>query len=194
MTTQAVHKKKSLSPWGDDHPEKSADTGSSTIGWNQQLKGLVNPASLLEQVFGSNSTETPHGPKHEHQIQKTEHLVFSRAKQEQDMGLSQETNAVLHELKKQVTLLEKQGKGMVAELSKIKVDQMPAKKGIYYLRYLEWLIQIVKQLRIKIEDGSAWIATFNQRGKKKQGYWNKYKKHGTSFGLSNERSLATQTG
>jgi hypothetical protein len=47
---------------------------------------------------------------------------------------------------------------------------------------------------MKIEDGRAWLETFAKRKKKKLGYWKMYKKHGTTFGLSHERTIATQTG
>ncbi len=100
---------------------------------------------------------------------------------------------ILAKLKEQITVLEKSEKGLVSEISKVKVEQMPAKTGIYYLRFLEWLITVVRELRMKVEDGKAWLHTFNQK-KKKVGYWKMYKKHGTTFGLSHERTLATQTG
>ena len=80
------------------------------------------------------------------------------------------------------------------EIGKIKVEQLPAKTGIYYLRFLEWMIMLVRQLRQRVEDGRAWLSTFQKRQKKRLGYWKMYKKHGTTFGLSHERTLATQTG
>ena len=81
-----------------------------------------------------------------------------------------------------------------AQITKIKVEQLPKKSGIYHIRFFEWLLGVVKQLRMKVEEGRAWLATFTNRKKKKMGYWNMYKKHGTTFGLSHERTLSTQTG
>jgi hypothetical protein len=44
-----------------------------------------------------------------------------------------------------------------------------------------------------VEDSGAWLSAMS--GKKgKKTYWSEFKKHGTSFGMSNERSVATQTG
>jgi len=123
-----------------------------------------------------------------------ETLIFSRQIQEKDKNIQKETQEVLNNLKQQITLLEKSEKSLTNEISKIKVDQIPNKTGIYYLRYFEWLIGIIKQLRMKIDESQAWLNTFNSRKKKKIGYWKMYKKHGTSFGLSHERSLSTQTG
>jgi len=56
------------------------------------------------------------------------------------------------------------------------------------------MIGIVKNLRQKVEEGRTWLAAFSQRKIKKMGYWKMYKKHGTTFGLSHERTVATQTG
>ena len=188
--------KKKVTPWGNDHPEKLKQTPGNTIGLNQQLKGLVNPASFLDQMFGGKTPETPSFPKgqKEKSIKHPETLVFSATHRESDRAIQQETKQLLEQLKQQVTILEKSEKALTGEIAKIKVEQVPKKAGIYYLRFFEWMIGVVKQLRIRVEEGRAWLSTFTNRKKKKAGYWQMYKKHGTTFGLSNERTLSTQTG
>jgi hypothetical protein len=136
----------------------------------------------------------PAKPYQERPLKRSETLVFSRERREQEKAVQMETQELLCQLKKQVTLLEKSQKGLVSEISKIKVEKLPPKTGIYYLRFFEWLIILIKQLRMRVEEGRTWLSTFSQRKKKKLGYWQMYKKHGTTFGLSYERSLATQTG
>lgn len=186
---------KPINPWGDDHPEKLADK-SPLSGFTNQIKGLVSPTSMLDQLFGvKKSPEYARKPAvTEHKSSRQETVVFSLAATEQDRKIQQETAQLVQQLKQQITILERSEKTLSKEVSKIKVEQLPAKTGIYYLRYLEWMIQVVRQLRQKVEDGRAWITTFQKRQKKRLGYWKMYKKHGTTFGLSHERSLATQTG
>lgn len=182
-----------INPWGDDNPEKLSQT-PKTIGWGQQLKGLLNPDSFFGQTSGEiRPSETFPTQIKEKSFGKNEILVFSRTVKEQEQQIYKETTMVLQRLKEQVTILEKSNKGLVSEMSKVKVEQIPQKSGIYYIRFLEWLLTVVRQMRMKVEDGRAWLATFTQK-KKKMGYWKMYKKHGTTFGLSHERSLATQTG
>jgi len=189
--------KTKINPWGDLSPEKDKKGSSDTIGWGQQLKGLVNPNGFLDQMFGGKGSEGyPSQKEQKKPPQRMETLVFSRKSfesQTQEQQLQCEIRGLLKQLKDQITVLEKSEKSLTSEITKIKVEQLPNKTGIYYLRFFEWLITIVRQLRIKVEEGRAWLETFTRR-KKKMGYWKMYKKHGTTFGLSHERTLATQTG
>lgn len=183
-----------INPWGEDNKEKLNETPQQTIGWGQQLKGLFNPDSFFQQTSGEfKPSKSLQPPIKEKFLRKNEVLVFSRTVKEHEQKIYQETNMVLQRLKEQVTILEKSNKGLVAEMSKVKVEQVPEKSGIYYIRFLEWLLTVVRQMRMKVEDGRTWLASFTQK-KKKMGYWKMYKKHGTTFGLSQERSLSTQTG
>ncbi len=65
--------------------------------------------------------------------------------------------------------------------------------GKYHVSFFEWVLHLIRAARLKVEDSSAWLAA-SQSKKAKKGYWGMFKKHGTSFGLSNERVVATQTG
>ena len=183
-------------PWADLTHEKLSDT--SDVSVKKQLGDLVSPVKMLDQIFGTKSSgeQYPKASGREKQSlkQNQENVIFSNSRRSEDIKISQETHAIVIELKKQITFLEKKEKSFTSELSKIKVEQLPAKTGIYYLRFLEWMLLEVKRLIIKVEEGSVWLATFNQKKKKKLGYWKMYKKHGTTFGLSQERSSATQTG
>lgn len=186
-------KAQKINPWGFDNPEKLSQT-TKTIGLGQQLKGLFNPDSFFQPKTGEiKPSESSYPAFKEKSAQRSEILVFSRTVKEHEQQIYQETTMILQKLKEQVTILEKSNKGLVSEIAKVKVEQVPKKTGIYYIRFLEWMLTVVRQMRAKVEEGKAWLETFTKR-KKKLGYWKMYKKHGTTFGLSQERSLATQTG
>lgn len=74
------------------------------------------------------------------------------------------------------------------------IDEIPPAPGIYHLNFMDRLRSIIKILREQIDDSRSWLALTAQRKQKKLGYWGMFKKHGTSFGLSSERALATQAG
>jgi len=57
----------------------------------------------------------------------------------------------------------------------------------------ERISSILKLLREQVDDSRTWLSLHTNR-KQKRGFWGMYKKHGTQFGLSNERTLATQAG
>ena len=190
MTTKSSKTKFNF--WGNENPEKLKEAPiASTVG--KQLTDIVNPVKLLDQIFSSKSSESNNYPNKRETtpaFRKQEFTVFSF----KDRQIKEETAQILDALKKQVSQLEKSEKALTKEISKVKVEQLPPKTGIYYLRYFEWLMGVIRAMRMKIEEGRAWLATFNQRKSKKIGYWKMYKKHGTTFGMSQERSLATQTG
>ncbi len=73
------------------------------------------------------------------------------------------------------------------------VNEIPVNPGVYHLNFMERLRSILKILREQIEDSRSWLILSTNRKKKRQ-YWGLYKKHGTQFGLSSERTLATQAG
>lgn len=106
----------------------------------------------------------------------------------EDIGIKEKIDAVRMELKS----LSQSVKQLQTEITKA-VSETPVDPGIYHLNFFERLRLILKVMRQQIEDSRSWLATWSTR-KKKMGFWGKYKKHGTQFGLSSERSTATQAG
>lgn len=102
--------------------------------------------------------------------------------------LKQEIEAVRMELKALAASL----KSLSSEVQRT-VMEVPVDPGIYHKNFFERLRSVLHLLREQIDDSRTWLSLSNSR-KQKKGYWNSYKKHGTSFGLSNERTLATQAG
>jgi hypothetical protein len=64
----------------------------------------------------------------------------------------------------------------------------------YQLNFLELLLEFLKDLREKVEEGNSWLAAFQKRSSKKNYFWGQVKKSGAKFLLSSDRTPATQTG
>lgn len=73
------------------------------------------------------------------------------------------------------------------------ISETPVEPGVYHLNFFERLRSLLQVLRTQVEDSRNWLALWTNRKKQKH-YWGLYKKHGTQFGLSSERTLATQAG
>ncbi len=103
------------------------------------------------------------------------------------------------ETKKQIDAIRTELKGLIASLKNLHtevqnaVTQEVVDPGIYHLNFYDQLRTFIHVLRQQVEDSRSWLQSFHSR-KKKMGYWNMFKKHGTTFGLSNERSIATSAG
>lgn len=103
------------------------------------------------------------------------------------------------ETKKQIDAIRAELKSLIASLKNLHTEVQKAvteevvDPGIYHLNFYDQLRTFIHVLRRQVEDSRSWLASFHSR-KKKMGYWNMFKKHGTTFGLSNERSIATSAG
>ena len=110
----------------------------------------------------------------------------------QTKQLEQQIETIIIELKQ----LTASSKELEIEFKDIVVEQRVVKPGKYHQSFFEWMIIIIKTARMRVEDASSWLSAMHgKKGKKQQqNYWQMFKKHGTTFGLSNERVVATQTG
>jgi len=113
-----------------------------------------------------------------------------RAMHAENREITQKLQEIMNELRRLVST----SKILQMEFADVSVEQAPQSAGEYHLNFFDWLLLTIRAARQKVEDSGAWLASAKSKGGKKGGYWGMFKKHGTSFGLSNERSVATQTG
>ncbi|MGB9707034.1 MAG: DUF5660 family protein [Microgenomates group bacterium] len=118
-------------------------------------------------------------------IRQQERLVWVREKQDTRLQIA----AILEELKK----LASATKNLSTEVD-IAAKQIPVEPGVYHISFFEKLRQTLTLLRKRIEESATWLATFNQKAKKRNYYWAQVRKSGTKFMLSQERYMATQAG
>ena len=107
------------------------------------------------------------------------------------------------ELVQQIEMIVKELKNLAAASAELAIEfkdvvmtQNVVKPGKYHQSFFEWVLIILKTARMRIEDAGTWLSVMHGKKSKKQqqNYWQMFKKHGTNFGLSNERVVATQTG
>jgi hypothetical protein len=108
---------------------------------------------------------------------------------ENSQRLSIRVEEIIIELKN----LSKSSKALETEFRGITTIAMPKTPGKYHQNFFEWMLSVVRTARIRVESAEQWLKAIGGKGKKKD-YWGLYKKHGTSFGLSGERTVAQQTG
>jgi hypothetical protein len=104
-----------------------------------------------------------------------------------------EVNKRLQDIMGELQRLISSSKVLKTEFANVTMQQAPTQAGEYHLNFFDWLLLTIRAARQKVEDSGAWLTAVKNK-KNKKGYWNMFKKHGTSFGLSNERSIATQAG
>lgn len=159
----------------------SGDIVTSLTGGKPAQSGELSPNQVIE--FDSQSTEV------QQPIAQVRTEVHHRPNvTELEQQTREQINAIRDELKALAASL----KSLHQEVQTA-INEEPVDPGIYHVNFYEQLKSFLKVLRQQLEDSRSWLATFNTR-KKKMGYWGMYKKHGTNFGLSSERSIATAAG
>lgn len=132
----------------------------------------------------------------EKKIRHQERTRFEAVRREEQIIFSREQNQVkvqIENLQTQIQALAKEHVGLIQEVDKASF-QVVARPGIYHKNFFERLLQLIKLARKKISESRTWLHMQNHRAKNKSGYWGGVKKSGTSFMLSGERTVSTQTG
>ncbi len=106
---------------------------------------------------------------------------------------TRELESKLQEIVIELKRLASSSKVLQAEFKEVTVDQRITKPGKYHVNFFEWVLTVVRSARMRVEDSGAWLTAMKSK-KHSKGYWEQFKKKGTSFALSNERNVATQTG
>lgn len=115
-----------------------------------------------------------------------------RIRSQENQALIQQIEMIVVELKRLATSSEE----LQVQFKDVVVTQNVVKPGKYHQNFFEWVLIVIRSARMRVEDAGAWLMEMKgKKGKKQsQEYWKMFKKHGTNFGLSNERVVATQTG
>jgi hypothetical protein len=121
---------------------------------------------------------------------KAEILHFEqKATQETD----QHTSTKIQEIMVEIKQLSKSVKELEVEVKDVSMDTVPEKAGKYHETFFEYLLIVLKNARLRVENSANWMHAL--AGKKaKKGYWDNAKKHGTSYTLSSDRVVSQQVG
>ena len=196
---QSPQPKKRVIPYTNDNVLETIRSIGSSVGKTvtHDVAGQIGSDILRQLTFSPPKTGelkpnetidfTERRAEMPQPIRPAEHL--RPVVRSEDVAIKQQIEAVRREL----VALAQSVKRLHQEIHNAVMD-VPVAPGVYHLNFFEQLKTFLVALRSTIDDSSTWLSAFHARGKKKMGFWGLYKKHGTQFGLSNERTLATQAG
>lgn len=159
----------------------------------KNASGILAPEEVLDlTVLKTREEVVAEGPKRQSEPSfrpLAENFIF----RQQEKEIKREVEAILNEIKKEVKRLDEATRNLEKETARVVVEDVPPNPGVYHVNFFEWLFGLLKNIRQKVEDAGVWLSlSYSRKAKRK--YWAKFKKHGTSFGLSSDRVVATQTG
>jgi len=193
------NQKKKPPVYGTDNVLESIRSIGSSVG-NAITKDVIAGAGndVLHSVFG--------GVPQSGELKQNQTIEFSRIQEKTPTFKSRtmesyrtlprsdeaEIKQKIEGIRRELTALSQSIKNLRQEISKTVMD-MPADTGIYHLNFFEHLRIYLQTMKEQVDDSRTWLMISNNR-KAKKGYWGQFKKHGTSFGMSNERAVATSAG
>ena len=103
-----------------------------------------------------------------------------------------ELKQAIKEIQMELQKLVASSSMLQVEFSQVSMSQAPKDPGKYHVNFFQWVLTVIRQARMKVEDAGAWQAAI--KGKRKNGFWQRAKKEGTTFLLHHDRNVATQAG
>jgi hypothetical protein len=180
--------KQILNRYEDSGKEASRLTGELAEGEEVDISQLTKTRKAESQSHHKRADIAP-GMEYGREYTRSIIQVSERSMQKDQHEIKERVEDILVEIKRLIDTSE----DMKQQFVHIAIEQRPAEVGKYHLSFFEWMLNILSEARRKIEDAGSWMAVLASK-KQKLSYWAMFKKHGTTFGLSNERTVATQTG
>lgn len=168
--------------------ESASDFWKQIVGERQALSGDLQEGQDLQLPKLESRVDVEPGIDYRREIiHGDRRLAYGESQQ-----LQTKIQEILVELKKLVSSSQE----LEIKYREVVVEQRIAKPGKYHESFFTWMLNIIRAARTQIESSGIWLASMHSKKNKKQSqkYWQMFKDHGTTFGLSNERVVATQTG
>lgn len=106
---------------------------------------------------------------------------------------SREIQVKIQEILIEIKQLANSSSELKEKVEVIAIEQLTQAPGVYHLNFVEQILEWIRDARMNVEDSLAWFNALRSKKAARQ-YGVMAKKRGTSFTLSNERVVSTQTG
>jgi hypothetical protein len=196
---QQQNQKKKMPVYGNDNVLESLRGVGSSVGktivkdviaqsGNDMLRSILGGTPQSGELKQNQAIEFEKAPEAAPAIQPRRMEAYRVVARSDEMEAKQKIESVRAELK----ALSQSIKSLRQEITKT-VMEVPVDPGIYHLNFFDHLRSYLVAMKQEVDDSRTWLMAFNTK-KAKMGYWGMFKKHGTSFGMSNERAIATSAG
>lgn len=166
----------------------TSEKGTPKAGFSGELK-VGSQVQTLEIKAQNTEKKINLLEKQFRAVKVAEKTVFDKESKQTEERIKQ----LVLQISQEVKTLQVQAAQLTGDVNKITVEQVTAKPGAYHVNFFEWVISMLRDLKKEVIQSRTWLTAFKSK-KAKKGYWSMFKKHGTSFAMSDERSLATSAG
>lgn len=120
--------------------------------------------------------------------------VFNYSEYYEDTLVKKQIKELTEQIRREIEALKKADASLIREvkdIEKLTINELPEKPGVYHVRFLEIVLNILRVLRAKVGESKTWLQALMSR-KKKRGslFVVRSKKQGTQYSLSQELQSA----
>lgn len=179
--------------------ETLRDLGSSTVKNTFDSVTSIG-GGMLDQFFGpseSGDNEETFNPKPleaKKATGKKDFKLFSYTEYSETTLIKQKIAELTQLIKREIDYLKKDNSSLlneVKDVEKLTINDLPEKPGIYHVRFLEIVLNVIRHLRAKVGESRTWLeAMVSKKKKRGSAFAARSKKSGTQYSLSQELQSA----
>ena len=181
-------------------PMESLRELSSSMGKNTVEALQSMGAGMIDQLMGV-AHEAPE--KTEDRIQKTEEKdvkkklqkeanLFNYTSHHENVIVRDQIKNLIEQIRQEVQYIKKADASLlneVRDIEKFTMDTLSEKPGIYHVKFLEIVLQILRTVRMKVGESRTWMqALMSKKAKRGSAFASRSKKQGTAYSMSQELS------
>jgi len=193
-------KTKSLNDSTKNPLESLRDLGTSTAKNTADTFGKIG-GGMLDQFFNESVDKEDSDFNSEFYLKKDfdktlpkkkEVKIFNYQEYYESTLIKKQIKELTEAIKKEIELIKKADSSLLNEISdveKLTINDLPEKPGIYHIRFLELVLNILRTLRAKVGESKTWLqALMTKKKKRGSAFVVRSKKQGTQYSMSQELS------
>lgn len=181
--------------------ENLSDLGTSAVKkTTDALKDIGG--GMLDQFFGGNNDHEDDNLGQEFNFKKEIDKAKAMAKKEvkvfnyqeyyENTLIKKQISELTEAIKKEIEMIKKADASLlkdVQDVENLTINGLPEKVGIYHIRFLELVLNILRTLRAKVGESKTWLqALMSKKKKRGSAFVVRSKKSGTQYSMSQELS------
>lgn len=200
---QAQNSKVKSQKYTEKNPlESLRDLGTSTVKNTANAFGKIG-GGMLDQFFGGQDDNEDDNFGNELNFKKEvekakaksgkqEVKVFNYQEYYENTLIKKQIQELTDAIKKEIEMIKKADTSLlndVRDIEKITINGLPEKPGIYHIRFLELVLNMLRTLRAKVGESKTWLqALTSKKQKRGSAFAARSKKSGTQYSMSQELS------
>lgn len=199
--TQTQNTKAKSQKYTEKNPlESLRDLGTSTAKSTADAFGKIG-GGMLDQFFGGSDNDENKDLGNEANFKKElekakgkkqEVKVFNYQEYYENTLIKKQIQELTEAIKKEIEMIKRADASLINDVKDVEnltINGLPEKPGIYHIRFLELVLNILRTLRAKVGESKTWLqALMSKKKKRGSAFTVRSKKQGTQYSMSQELS------